>query len=96
MLINEAIAGLPGDTRFRLLLSAHGLPKRVVAAGDPYQAQVERTAADFTVNVRGESIPKVEVSDWGYSHGTRAGLRWPARGCSNATRSAREFSDKSY
>ena len=35
--------------------------------------EVERTAADFTVNVRGESIPKVEVSDWGYSHGTRAG-----------------------
>jgi protoporphyrin/coproporphyrin ferrochelatase len=29
----------------RLLLSAHGLPKRVVARGDPYQSQVEMTAA---------------------------------------------------
>lgn len=29
---------------FRILLSAHGLPKKVVAAGDPYQWQVERTA----------------------------------------------------
>jgi len=29
----------------RLLLSAHGLPKKIVAAGDPYQWQVERTAA---------------------------------------------------
>lgn len=29
----------------RLLLSAHGLPKRIVDAGDPYQRQVEETAA---------------------------------------------------
>jgi ferrochelatase len=29
----------------RLLLSAHGLPKRTVARGDPYQSQVEITAA---------------------------------------------------
>jgi ferrochelatase len=29
----------------RLLLTAHGLPKRVVAAGDPYRGQVEMTAA---------------------------------------------------
>ena len=29
----------------RLLLSAHGLPERVVAAGDPYRFQCERTAA---------------------------------------------------
>jgi ferrochelatase len=31
--------------RPRVLFSAHGLPKKVVAAGDPYQHQVERTAA---------------------------------------------------
>jgi ferrochelatase len=30
---------------YRLLLSAHGLPKRIVAKGDPYQWQVEKTAA---------------------------------------------------
>ncbi len=30
---------------YRLLLSAHGLPKRTIAKGDPYQWQVERTAA---------------------------------------------------
>ena len=29
----------------RILLSAHGLPKKVIARGDPYQWQVERTAA---------------------------------------------------
>lgn len=35
-----AAAGEP-----RILFSAHGLPKRVVAGGDPYQWQVERSAA---------------------------------------------------
>jgi ferrochelatase len=29
----------------RVLFSAHGLPERVIAAGDPYQWQVERSAA---------------------------------------------------
>ncbi len=29
----------------RILLSAHGLPKKIVDAGDPYQKQVEETAA---------------------------------------------------
>jgi protoporphyrin/coproporphyrin ferrochelatase len=29
---------------YRLLLSAHGLPKRTIARGDPYRWQVERTA----------------------------------------------------
>jgi protoporphyrin/coproporphyrin ferrochelatase len=29
----------------RILFSAHGLPKRIVERGDPYQAQVEQTAA---------------------------------------------------
>lgn len=28
-----------------LLLSAHGLPEKIIAAGDPYQAQVEATSA---------------------------------------------------
>jgi protoporphyrin/coproporphyrin ferrochelatase len=49
----EAIAGLirPVLNRAsgfakppRLLLTAHGLPKRIVAAGDPYPGQVEQTA----------------------------------------------------
>ena len=33
----------PGIT-YRLLLSAHGLPKRTIQRGDPYQWQVEQTA----------------------------------------------------
>jgi ferrochelatase len=35
-------AGKPAG--IRLLFSAHGLPQKVIAAGDPYQAQVEATA----------------------------------------------------
>ncbi len=38
-----AQAGRP--TPVRLLFSAHGLPERVVAAGDPYRMQIEATCA---------------------------------------------------
>lgn len=44
-LIRHAIKDAGGDAKPRLLFSAHGLPKKVIAAGDPYQWQVERTAA---------------------------------------------------
>ena len=36
-----AQAGRPANVR--LLFSAHGLPERVIAGGDPYQHQIERT-----------------------------------------------------
>jgi ferrochelatase len=44
--IRAALAAWPAEKGTpRLLLSAHGLPKRTVARGDPYQSQVEMTAA---------------------------------------------------
>jgi ferrochelatase len=43
--IRDSMAGARTDVSYRLLLSAHGLPKRVIARGDPYQVQVEQTAA---------------------------------------------------
>jgi ferrochelatase len=43
--IERAIAQWPRGERFRLLFSAHGLPRKTVAAGDPYQWQVECTVA---------------------------------------------------
>ncbi|HEY1504948.1 MAG TPA: ferrochelatase [Stellaceae bacterium] len=44
--IRQAIGTWPQEKGTpRLLLSAHGLPKRTVARGDPYQSQVEMTAA---------------------------------------------------
>jgi len=39
----------PGAERKRILFSAHGLPQRIVAKGDPYAWQVERTVAALRV-----------------------------------------------
>ncbi|MGH6718883.1 MAG: ferrochelatase [Alphaproteobacteria bacterium] len=41
--LDQAIARV-GPRPYRILFSAHGLPKTVVARGDPYPWQVERTA----------------------------------------------------
>jgi ferrochelatase len=43
--IRTALENPQAGVSYRLLLSAHGLPKRVIEKGDPYQWQVERTAA---------------------------------------------------
>jgi ferrochelatase len=45
--IRSEIAQLPSGARYRILFSAHGLPKKIVSAGDPYQFQVERTVASL-------------------------------------------------
>lgn len=44
-LVREALEREKLTGPFRLLFSAHGLPKRVIARGDPYQWQVEQTVA---------------------------------------------------
>jgi ferrochelatase len=43
--IRVAVARVPEGAPYRILFSAHGLPKKIVTAGDPYQWQVERTVA---------------------------------------------------
>jgi protoporphyrin/coproporphyrin ferrochelatase len=42
---DQALAELPAGKRLRLLFSAHGLPESIVRSGDPYQFQIEATAA---------------------------------------------------
>jgi ferrochelatase len=54
--IRETWAKTKSGVRYRLLLSAHGLPERVVAGGDPYQWQVERTAAALVEKLGIESL----------------------------------------
>ena len=55
----------------RVLFSAHGLPKKIVAGGDPYQWQVEETAK-AVVEVLGE--PEL---DWQICYQSRVGpLQW--------------------
>lgn len=41
------------DRSYRVLFSAHGLPKRIVQRGDPYQWQVERTVLSVLERWRG-------------------------------------------
>lgn len=45
--------------RPRVLFSAHGLPQKVVDAGDPYQFQVERTADAIVAKLDGEEFEPV-------------------------------------
>src|SRR5580704_8270452 len=42
-LVKQGLAEAKGATR--VLFSAHGLPEKTIKAGDPYQSQVEQTAA---------------------------------------------------
>ena len=61
-------AGAPEN--LRLLFSAHGLPQKVVDAGDPYQAQIEATAARIAAR-----LP--ELDDWRVCYQSRVGpLKW--------------------
>ncbi|WP_374575151.1 ferrochelatase [Phenylobacterium sp.] len=54
----------------RLLFSAHGLPQKVVDDGDPYQAQVEATAAAVVARLPGEW-------DWRICYQSRVGpMKW--------------------
>ena len=57
----------------RLLFSAHGLPERVIQAGDPYQWQVERTCAA----IAGKLEAAWPGLDWSICYQSRVGpLKW--------------------
>jgi ferrochelatase len=57
----EARTAAPGVS-LRLLFSAHGLPKKVIAAGDPYQAHVEMSVGAVRETLdRGGHLDGVEV-----------------------------------
>ncbi len=60
-----------GDAELRVLFSAHGLPKKVVDRGDPYQWQVERTAETLA------GACGLEGEDWRVCYQSRVGpLEW--------------------
>jgi protoporphyrin/coproporphyrin ferrochelatase len=76
----EALAGLIGpvldlassyERPPRLLLTAHGLPERIVRAGDPYRDQVELTAAAVIAALDRPGV------DWRVCYQSRVGpLKW--------------------
>lgn len=67
--VRETWAKAKPGLRYRLLLSAHGLPERVIARGDPYQTQVEQTAAAL--------MGELGIEDWTVCYQSRVGpLKW--------------------
>ena len=55
----------------RVLFSAHGLPTKVIAGGDPYQWQVEKTASEIVNNLGVKNL------DWRVCYQSRVGpLQW--------------------
>lgn len=44
-LIKDAIGKLHSNENYRILFSAHSLPKKIIDEGDPYQWQIEQTVA---------------------------------------------------
>jgi ferrochelatase len=69
--VRETWTNIRPDVRYRLLLSAHGLPERVIAKGDPYRWQVEQTAAALVEKLGMDGL------DWKICYQSRVGpLRW--------------------
>ncbi len=70
-LVREGLAVAAAAGRPRLLFSAHGLPKRIVARGDPYQWQVEQSCAAVVAALGQSGL------DWGVCYQSRVGpLEW--------------------
>jgi ferrochelatase len=70
-LIRDALARRRAGLGYRVLFSAHGLPKSVIARGDPYKAQVEQSAAAIVAAL---ALPGL---DWRISFQSRVGpLAW--------------------
>jgi len=68
-LTRETMAKAHGDVSYRVLFSAHGLPEKIIAKGDPYRWQIERTAAALA--------DCLEVEDWTVCYQSRVGpLKW--------------------
>jgi ferrochelatase len=68
-LLKEGLAQV-GNVPHRVLFSAHGLPERVIKAGDPYQGQVEQTARAIAHVIGGDL-------DWSVCYQSRVGpLKW--------------------
>jgi ferrochelatase len=83
-LVKQGLADA-GAGKTRLLFSAHGLPEKIVKAGDPYQRQIEQTAAAIAA--------ELGDIDWAICYQSRVGpLKWI--GPSTETEIKRAAADK--
>ena len=72
----EGLRAVAAHEQVRVLFSAHGLPKKVVDGGDPYQWQVEQSAAAVTRRL-GELDPAWTTLDSVVCYQSRVGpLEW--------------------
>lgn len=70
-LLREYIEKAKMEGRPRVLFSAHGLPKKIIDKGDPYQWQVEQTVAAIV------NMMRIEALDWRICYQSKVGpLEW--------------------
>ncbi len=70
-LIEKALSEMKDKGKCRLLFSAHGLPKKIISKGDPYQWQVERTAEAIVTALNAKGL------DWAVCYQSRVGpMEW--------------------
>lgn len=70
-LLERGFNGAQTGIEYRVLFSAHGLPKRTVAGGDPYQWQVEQTVRAVVDRFKPKEF------DWQICYQSRVGpLEW--------------------
>ena len=70
-LIAQALEKINNKDNYRILFSAHGLPKKIIESGDPYQWQVENTVQSII-----DQLPFSEI-DYKISYQSRVGpLEW--------------------
>ncbi len=70
-LLKESLASIGTKNAVRVLFSAHGLPKKIVDRGDPYQWQVEQSAAALA------QAAGLNAGDWTVCYQSRVGpLEW--------------------
>ncbi len=61
--------------KFRLLFSAHGLPEKIIKAGDPYQKQCEQSAEKIAQVLQQKM--ELENLDWQICYQSRVGpMKW--------------------
>ena len=75
-LLRQARAGKTGENaRARVLFSAHGLPKKIITGGDPYEWQINETVKGIVAEL-GET-PGENAIDWAICYQSRVGpLEW--------------------
>ncbi|MGE4064223.1 MAG: ferrochelatase [Rhodospirillaceae bacterium] len=70
-MIAKAYGEMAAGGKPRVLLTAHGLPEKIIAAGDPYQWQVEHTASALVAKLG------IDRLDWQVCYQSRVGpAKW--------------------